>query len=388
MAPLGYGLMRRSIIGAILWVLTTAAAQPPHWQTDQAAQLIGWLDRAPLEGLASFEEERLLIEQAVLRKDAAEIDRLSTASAVRLLEAFRSGCCRDSAGRGWDIVADQNDPPAEVAVIGALANDDLQGLFERALPSHPYYKALRRSLREEQDQSRRTTLALNMDRWRWMPRSLGPRYLLVNSAAFEATLWEQGQEVGRWKVVVGKMRSPTPVFSTQVTGIIFNPWWEIPSSIVAESVGALVRNRPIEAAKKGYVVQNGRYRQKPGPANALGRLKLVMPNSYSVYLHDTPAQKSFGEDVRTFSHGCVRVGDALDLATALLSNVPTWDRKRIDSIVAGRQTTTVPLSAPIPVYITYFTAEPEATGSIRYFPDVYKRDRQSPQVVQAEACLS
>jgi murein L,D-transpeptidase YcbB/YkuD len=140
----------------------------------------------------------------------------------------------------------------------------------------------------------------------------------------------------------------------------------------------LVRNRPAEAARKGYVVQDGRYRQRPGANNALGRMKLVMPNPYSVYIHDTPSQGQFEQDVRAFSHGCIRVGDALGLATALLAAEPGWDRARSDGMVAAGSTVTVPLAAPVPVYVTYFTAEPDGEGGIRYFPDVYHRDRGVP----------
>jgi murein L,D-transpeptidase YcbB/YkuD len=147
----------------------------------------------------------------------------------------------------------------------------------------------------------------------------------------------------------------------------------------------MLRDRPAEAARKGYVLQDGRYRQKPGPANALGRMKLVMPNPYSVYLHDTPSQSLFERDVRAFSHGCVRVGDALGLATALLATSPGWDRKRADALVAAGRTTTVALAAPVPVYVAYFTAEPDGEGGMRYFPDIYQRDRAAP-LPGEEAC--
>jgi len=208
-----------------------------------------------------------------------------------------------------------------------------------------------------------------------MPRDLGTRYLLVNTAAFEATLWQGPEMIGRWAVVVGKTKSPTPVFRAQVTGVTFNPWWEIPPSIAAESVAGMIAARPAEAARKGYVLQNGRYRQRPGPANALGRMKLAMQNGFNVYLHDTPAQALFAQDVRAYSHGCVRVGDALGLATALLSQHGSWDRARVDALVAAGHTETVPLATPIPVYIAYFTAEPDGLGGIRLFPDIYHRDR-------------
>jgi murein L,D-transpeptidase YcbB/YkuD len=217
------------------------------------------------------------------------------------------------------------------------------------------------------------TLAANLDRWRWMPRDLGGRYLLVNAASFEATLWQDQRLVGRWAVIVGRTKSPTPVFEARVTGVTINPWWEIPSSIAAEGIAAQVARNPAAASRRGYVLQNGRYRQRPGPTNALGRMKLVMPNRYSVYLHDTPAQALFAQDVRAYSHGCVRVGDALGLATTLLA--PAWDRARVDALVAAGATRTIALAQPVPVYVAYFTAEPDEAGGIRYFRDVYHRDR-------------
>lgn len=103
-------------------------------------------------------------------------------------------------------------------------------------------------------------------------------------------------------------------------------------------------------------------------------MKLVMPNGYHVYLHDTPAQTLFDKDIRAFSHGCVRVGDALGLATALLSARPDWDRAKTDAMVDAGQTVTVPLPETVPVYVAYFTAEPDGIGGIRYFPDTYRRD--------------
>lgn len=368
------GPMKRLFFVTLLWFLAAAAAEPLHWHAGQASRLADWLDAAAADGLTPVAADAPVVRAAIAAKDPARLDGVATAAAVRLLQAHRTGCCHASARAGWHIAGDQGLPPPEVAVATALASNDLDGLFEKARPSHPYYRALRDAFAQEQDPARRATLAANLDRWRWMPRALGRRYLLVNAAAFEATLWEEGREVGRWEIIVGKTRSPTPIFATRVTGVTFNPWWDIPSSIVAESVGALVRNRPAEAARRGYVVQGGQYRQRPGPGNALGRMKLVMPNGYHVYLHDTPAQNLFEKDVRAFSHGCVRVGDALGLATALLSARSGWDRARTDAMVAAGQTVTIPLPESVPVYVAYFTAEPDEIGGIRYFPDVYRRD--------------
>jgi murein L,D-transpeptidase YcbB/YkuD len=361
------------------------AAALPHWQTAQAERLFEWLDAAADDALLPVSKEAPTVRAAIAFGDPARIDTVATAAAIRLLQAHRLGCCNASLRTDWRIPLDPSDAQPAAAVEMALARNDLDRLFGSARPSHPFYYLLREAYSREQDPARRATIAANLDRWRWMPRALGPRYLLVNAASFEATLWEGRKEVGRWRVIVGKTGSPTPIFAATVTGVTFNPWWEIPSSIVAESVGAMLRDRPAEAARKGYVLQDGRYRQKPGPANALGRMKLVMPNPYSVYLHDTPSQSLFERDVRAFSHGCVRVGDALGLATALLATSPGWDRKRADALVAAGRTTTVALAAPVPVYVAYFTAEPDGEGGMRYFPDIYQRDRAAP-LPGEEAC--
>ncbi|MGP1354815.1 MAG: L,D-transpeptidase family protein [Parasphingopyxis sp.] len=243
------------------------------------------------------------------------------------------------------------------------------------LANHPYHEALREAFAQETDAGRRATLAANLRRWERMPAALGERYLLVNAAAFELTLWEGRREMGRWRVIVGTPRTPTPIFQAEVSGVIFNPWWEIPASIAAEGIAAMVRNRPAAARQRGYVYQNGRYRQRPGPGNALGLMKLVMPNPYSVFLHDTSNRTLFERDVRALSHGCIRVGDALGFATELLAARPDWNRARTDEVVESGRTTQIDLPESIPLYIGYFTAEPGSDGEMRYFEDIYGRDR-------------
>ena len=371
--------MKKLLLIAFACFLSAASVpNQPHWQKAQAERLVEWLAAAADDGLVPVSKDAPVVRAAIAAGDSARLDMVATAAAIRLLQAHQTGCCNASLRTGWRIAGEPLGAEPAAAVAASLAQDDLDRLFATARPSHPFYYSLREAYSHEQDPARRATIAANLDRWRWMPRAFGDRYLLVNTAAFEATLWEGRKQIGRWAVIVGKTRSPTPVFAATVTGVTFNPWWEIPPSIVAESVGALVRNRPAEAAHKGYVIQNGRYRQRPGATNALGRMKLVMPNPYNVYLHDTPSQSLFAQDVRAFSHGCVRVGDALGLATALLSTEPGWDRARADAMVAAGRTATISLAAPVPVYVAYFTAEPDGEGGIRYFPDVYHRDRGTP----------
>ena len=352
--------------------LLIAAGPPPHWSDAELARLTEWLTASSGDGIATVAAQVPRLQALQASGDRAATDAFATATAEQLLTYHRDGCCNAPLRAGWHISNGLGTVDSSSAVAAAVRDDSLDLLFGQARPSHPYYHALRSAYVGEQDAERRKILAINLDRWRWMPRNLGGRYLLVNTAAFEASLWEGKQMIGRWQVVVGKTGSPTPIFSASVSGVTINPWWEIPPAIAAESVAGLVARDPAAAARQGYVREGNRYRQRPGPRNALGRMKLVMPNGYNVYLHDTPAQTLFAKEVRAYSHGCVRVGDALGLAAALLGEA--WPRTRLDAAVATGNTQTLALASVIPVYITYFTAEPDGLGSMRYFPDIYHRD--------------
>jgi len=372
----------KKLLALIALVLMSASPAPaptpspePRWTRPQVERLIRWMSIAADEALTPMAADVPALRAAMNGDDPDGMSRAATGAAARLLTALREGCCNAALRGGWHIAEDRTWPDARASIAQALARTDgLDALFAEARPSHPYYAALRAAYAREANPARRAALAANLDRWRWMPRDLGARYLLVNTAAYEATLWQDRRIVGRWSVIVGKTGSPTPVFQASVTGVTFNPWWEIPASIARESVAGLVARNPARAARQGYVREGGRYRQRPGPNNALGRMKLVMPNRFSVYLHDTPAQALFARSVRAYSHGCIRVGDALGLATTLLAGDGRWTRTQTDAAVASGRTQTVPLPSPIPVYITYFTAEPDELSAIRYFDDVYHRD--------------
>ncbi|NNC73320.1 MAG: L,D-transpeptidase family protein [Sphingomonadaceae bacterium] len=238
-------------------------------------------------------------------------------------------------------------------------------------PINPDRAAAEAAYGAASDPARQAALAANLDRWREMPAQLGQRHLWVNVPAQEVVLVEYGRAVGRWNVIVGRPTTPTVSFSTEVTGVNLNPWWYVPQSIVRESIGALVRNRPAEARRRGYVVSNGSYRQRPGPGNALGRMKLVMPNNHAIYLHDTPSRHLFDRENRTFSHGCIRVEDAMGFAATLLG----LERQELEAMAADGRTQTVNLAEPIPVHITYFTAVEGQGGEAELLDDIYGRDR-------------
>ena len=217
----------------------------------------------------------------------------------------------------------------------------------------------------------RHAINASIARWRTIDVAANGRFLLVNIPAFEISLFEGGQRVGRWRAIVGATRSPTPEFQTTAQAVIVNPWWDIPTSIVRESVGAMMRNNPRGAAARGYVLQGGRYRQRPGPGNSLGLVKLEVPNPHSVGVHDTPNRGLFARPVRALSHGCIRVDDAQAFAAAVLGGGRTRDD--IARLVATGETHRLPLQQALPVVVGYFTAEVE-DGTVHYYSDIYRRD--------------
>ncbi|MEE1876835.1 L,D-transpeptidase family protein [Altererythrobacter litoralis] len=366
--------MKRSLIATIALLIWTAAASAQvndsTWSSSDITTLKRWVDSAPLDALPRMSSTSL--DRAVVEGDQQSIDDEATMLALRLARAHLLGSATQAERAGWNIVDSDREIALEPMLERAVEDDTLDTFFALLRPAHADYSALKTALANETDADRRKAIARNMERWRWMPRSLGSDYVLVNPARFEADLWRDGAKAETWRVIVGKKSTPTPVFNAMIEGVILNPWWEIPASIVRESVGALVRRNPALARERGYVWSNGQYRQRPGPNNALGQMKLVMPNRFSVYMHDTPNKNLFEEEVRAFSHGCIRTGDAIGYAATLLEGVKT--REDVDSIVASGKTTTVRIARPVPVYITYFTAVRDSAGAVEILPDIYNRD--------------
>lgn len=354
--------------------LTRASApvSTPSWPWSFAdlMALDRWVEMAPQDALPKPSTKAL--EAALSSDDAKKVDEAATRLALDLATQHLLGRASVKERHGWHIIDTDRDLELAPLLYASLAKKDVDAFFEAMRPASTEYSRLQSAYNSEDDPERRATIARNMERWRWMPRDLGATHVFVNAARYEATLWRDGESVRTWRVIVGKQRTPTPVFSTQIEGVILNPWWNIPASIVRESVGSLVKRNPTAARARGYVWEGGRYRQKPGPNNALGQMKLVMPNRFSVFMHDTPNKTLFNEEVRAFSHGCVRTGEAIGYATTLLNGKRS--REQIDAILASRRTTRIDLADPIPLYITYFTAVSEANGAVAILDDVYGRD--------------
>lgn len=219
-------------------------------------------------------------------------------------------------------------------------------------------------------------IEVNLDRWRWLPRDLGERYIMVNIAGFWLDVVESGQPVLSMRIVAGKPTSRTPMFTGTMTHLVLNPYWNVPPNILRNEVLPHIRRDPRYLAKQNMErLPGGKVRQRPGPNNALGKVKFLFPNRFDVYLHDTPSRSLFSRSVRTFSHGCIRVEKPLDLAEYLLKDDPAWTREKIEKATGDRRERWVQIPNPLPVHLVYWTAWVDEAGVTQFRKDVYGRDK-------------
>ncbi len=257
-------------------------------------------------------------------------------------------------------------------------------------------------------------ITINMERWRRLPQHLGTRYLVVNIPNFTLDVVEQDRVVMSMRTVVGTPQQRTPVFSDLLTSLVLNPYWRIPASIARQEILPRLRREPGYLATQHIKLWRGQgaeaqevdprridwsavtawhfdysLRQEPGPHNALGRMKFLFPNAYSVYMHDTPQRTLFARSVRAFSHGCVRLEQPIALAEYLLRDQPYWTRDKILATIARGVERYIPLPEALPVHLVYWTAWVTDTGTLHFRPDIYGHDSSegisSPVAQQREA---
>jgi murein L,D-transpeptidase YcbB/YkuD len=292
----------------------------------------------------------------------------------------------------------QRQVPDLVGTLTAATGSGLSTWLDTIKPRHAQYAALQKALTDPALAQKAGQIALNLERWRWMPDDLGVRYIIVNIPSFHLDARDAGQIALQMKVVVGTPEHKTPIFSDTMTTTVFSPYWNVPDSIVegetapaaARDPGFLQRNNieilrlgksggtPVDPATVNWddpeELKALAFRQKPGAKNALGHVKFLFPNPYDVYLHDTPADALFARPGRAFSHGCVRVEQPEALAKWVLKDSPAWtDEKILEAMHAGEEQH-VKLEHEIPVHIVYFTAWADDAGSVRLVPDVYGYD--------------
>ncbi len=243
-------------------------------------------------------------------------------------------------------------------------------------------------------------LVLNLERRRWMADRLPSRYIHVNLADFHLQLIDRGEVAFDTPVVIGSQYNKTPVFSADMTYLVVNPYWTVPKSIARRVILPKVKEDASYLRQNGFdVFENWRrnaglldtdevdwtsmqpkdlgykLRQRPGPTNALGQLKFMLPNEFDIYLHDTPNQTHFAESQRSFSNGCVRVADPEGLANAILQGQSGWTLDQIQGAIASGERTQINLDEALPVQISYLTAWVDDANRVHFRNDVYDRDQ-------------
>jgi murein L,D-transpeptidase YcbB/YkuD len=273
------------------------------------------------------------------------------------------------------------------ALDEALRANRLGDFLKSLPPPHPEYQHLKVALAHAGAHTEQ--ILANMERWRWVPRSFGSRYVSVNVAAATLEVIDRGNVVLTSPVIVGKPATRTPLFGAVATSITFNPSWHVPTKIIRHEILPGLRNNPNYLSRKHMVrSEGGGIRQLPGPGNALGRIKFEMPNEFDAYLHDTPLRSLFGTADRHLSHGCIRVGEIQPLASYALTNDVNSGLQRIRSLIMTRATRTISLDEPLPVFVMYWTVIADADGAVNVLPDVYGRDQRLIAALAAQRLSS
>jgi murein L,D-transpeptidase YcbB/YkuD len=372
---------------APLW-FGSAAGDAPH-------QLIRLLNTAKADGIdpADFDIATLLLAVREAESgDAAAIGRAEPLLS-RAYVNYARGVQRDPKVGVIYVDAGLKPAPKPAAILlDQIARAPSPAAFVRDLGwMNPLYGQLRAALVQHAaaDPATRHKLALNLERARALPPAR-ERYLIVNAANQKLTMYEHGKPVGEMKIGVGRADAQTPLMNAFVRYAVLNPYWNVPSDLVARMAPKVIRRGKRYLDQQGYEVVTGfddgarivdpatvdwqavaagkvvvSMRQKPGPANSMGKVKFMFPNTQGVWLHDTPSREHFAKDVRLVSSGCVRLEDAWRLGSWLFGRELRPSGKEPDRRLE--------LRVPVPIYITYLTAIPEGP-SVRFIADVYRRD--------------
>lgn len=215
---------------------------------------------------------------------------------------------------------------------------------------------------------------LNMDRMRWMPQKPTGNLIIVNIPEFKLHVYDGTKELFDMAVVVGKVGNNTMMFNGDLNQVIFAPYWNIPASIIKNEIMPAIARNPNYLESKNMEQVGGGIRQRPGPGNALGKVKFIFPNSFNMYFHDTPSKSLFGRDKRAFSHGCIRLAEPQKMAEWLLRNDASWPTDKIVEYMNKTTEKVVKLKDPVPVFILYYTSWVDGNGELNFRDDVYKHD--------------
>jgi murein L,D-transpeptidase YcbB/YkuD len=346
---------------------------PAMWQVGDAQQLLDYIGNVGAEGLKPATYDPAGLAAAIRSQDPVAISAAATDRFNRLSSDLALGYVPRKERKDWFVKDPDLSVDAQDALLrSALQQHRIREALDGLLPTHPQSGALKNALTlaGAADVAKANRIKLNMERWRWLPRDLGNRYIIVNVPGFYATLVENGQNRWKHRAIAGALKTPTPQLSAMATGVMLNPSWFVPPSITKEVAG-----------KAGFVPIKGKdgkvqgWRQPPGPSNALGQVKFVMYNPHNIYLHDTNARSRFTSRMRALSHGCIRTESIMDLSTELLGDDGgEWTPEKIKAALETKQSVQANFVKPLPVYIVYFSAAALNDGRIVDYNDMYGRD--------------
>ncbi|MGB3470441.1 MAG: L,D-transpeptidase family protein [Erythrobacter sp.] len=353
------------------------------WSLDAVQALITYIEGIAAEGLDPGDYDLQALKVSAQSGTSVELDQLASKNFTWLVEDLRDGRTPMDARKQWFVVDPDRDLyRTEELLVKATGTGDVSGVLNGLHPAHADYAALRAELAAtpKSEGAKRKLIRANMDRWRWLARDLGTIHLITNVPEYQLRL-RAGAKTFTYKTIVGKPgRTATPQLAENVSGVVFNPTWTVPQSIVkGEGLGARVLANPAWAKQKGYKATKGANGwitvvQQPGPTNSLGRMKLEMPNRHAIFFHDTPARGLFGNANRALSHGCIRTERALELAMTVAILGKGASKDEAVEIATSGEYTKVPINRDIPAYITYFTMGTDTEGNLATFKDIYDRD--------------
>jgi murein L,D-transpeptidase YcbB/YkuD len=392
--------------GAPLWITTMGF-------TARGQALIAEIQSAGNWGLPADAFDLPPASDLPATTDAQAVDEIKLAiAALKYARYARGG--RVSPGRISNLFDQKTDLLAPKTVLAELAESSAPGAYLTSLhPKQTQFEGLRKLLiksvanakargRKPMGDPSIQRLIVNMERWRWMPADLGSYHVWNNVPSYVTRVMKNGKSIYVEKVIVGQVKYATPIFSSSMRSIVFNPDWTVPDTIKFEDLAPRLRQGSTDGTRDVSILTNNKlsvsyqgkpidaqtvdwsrakfsqykFTQEPGPDNVLGVLKFNFPNRHAIYMHDTIQPELFGETERTLSHGCIRVRQPDRLAALLLAEDRGWSAQQVKDMLAKGKNSGVSLRKPVPVHLTYFTAVIDAQGKLQTYGDPYGLDKK------------
>ena len=399
----------------------------PLWFVDQRLTAAGRamlqeLGHAEARGLRSRDYDAAHLQNAVAGLDAKSADSLPigsldfalSVSAARLATDLHSGRVNPREV-GYDLDLPHPHPDFGAVLTALATTPNVPAALDALEPPFRHYRLLKEALADtRRSDSEIRKIELTLERVRWLPAKLDSPPIFVNIPQFKLfafrTTDDFAQDILQMNVIVGAAfkERETPVFAADMRYIVLRPYWDVPMSIMRKEYLPLMRASASWAERNGFEIVRGqtdaavvmpptpeniellaqgklRLRQKPGPNNALGLVKFMLPNRHNVYLHDTPVQSLFKKSKRAFSHGCIRVSNPMSLLAHVLRDDSEWTQDRIDAAFDSGETMRIPLKKPVRVFIIYGTALATEAGETLFFDDLYQHDSRLETALDARS---